>query len=464
MDAPHRKLAIIDAPKTEEPGTEAKNTGNDVITSECTSDMRSSAKVLGASDSFGHHSDGALPRSASCEKLTSLDAVLRLLQDQQLVQQIGQRKFDKARKVQNAWKRSAVAARGAARDQPASRPETPDGNSERNEPVRRRGSSVGEARYRASSKISLGEFDSGSSAEILERFDKLAEEEKQRALKTETLLKKRRNSLNLEKDVLEKKLVKGHEKKTTMKKLLGKDENADAKEDLVPAEKRLGDVEQELENIQRNIDENRRQRSEVLENLNTLKTRTVRKYSFRNDATRTTEERRAAFRSSPSESASSQGSVDDRSARDPDSLPRTPEDSRKKSGVETLAALEQELRKFSPLPRRAPDARKKRVSISSEGTASPDDGSTKGSPTPAKKSEIRPASGEGVACGETLLDSTQLRRRKFSGSSRVSFHKLSVEIPTEEDTAEAESISKVNAELKHHKISLVDALSQIKVT
>ena len=57
MDAPHRKLAIIDAPKTEEPGTEAKNTGNDVITSECTSDMRMpfSLVLICACSILGHY-------------------------------------------------------------------------------------------------------------------------------------------------------------------------------------------------------------------------------------------------------------------------------------------------------------------------------------------------------------------------------------------------------------------------
>ena len=480
LKVPQQKLVTVDVGNAQEPGEEPRSC---VSSPGDTRRSRESLATSDRSDNSLRHSRENLQHSGSYEKPTSLEAVLQLLQEQQLVQQLGQQKFTKAKKAQNAWKRTAVAAREAVK---GSRPDSPDGEYERHEAARRQDSGATE-RYRSESfsQRSLKDFEATPKQSPVEIIEKLSGEENLRALKKETLLKKRRNSLNLEKDELEKKIVKGQEKKSTVKKLLGKEE-VENKEDISSAEKRLGNVHQELENIQKDINANRRQQAEVLENLNNLKTKTVRKYSSASEPNHArVEEKRAAFRSSPSESASSHGSAEERPGRESDFLPRTPDSSRNKSAVNSLAALEIELRKISPLPRRAPEITKKRLSLSSEG--SPDDASLMGSPVPTKKPEPRlresvsalasstaGTPGVKVPVSETLLDSTQLRRKRFSASARVSFHQLSVEIPTDDESRLEETgltQRKTSAEMsldpetkkEEHRTSLVNALSQIKV-
>ena len=470
----------MDVGNAQEPGEEPRSC---VSSPGDTRRSRESLATSDRSDNSLRHSRENLQHSGSYEKPTSLEAVLQLLQEQQLAQQLGQQKFAKAKKAQNAWKRTAVAAREAVK---GSRPDSPDGEYERHEAARRQDSGATERhRSESFSQRSLKDFEATPKQSPVEIIEKLSGEENLRALKKETLLKKRRNSLNLEKDELEKKIVKGQEKKSTVKKLLGKEE-VENKEDISSAEKRLGNVHQELENIQKDINANRRQQAEVLENLNNLKTKTARKYSSASEPNHArVEEKRAAFRSSPSESASSHGSAEERPGRESDFLPRTPDSSRNKSAVNSLAALEIELRKFSPLPRRAPEITKKRLSLSSEG--SPDDASLMGSPVPTKKPEPRLTEsvsalasstvgtpGVKIPVSETLLDSTQLRRKRFSASARVSFHQLSVEIPTDDESRLEETgltQRKTSAEMsldpetknEEHRTSLVNALSQIKV-
>lgn len=480
LKVPQQKLVTVDVGNAQEPGEEPRSC---VSSPGDTRRSRESLATSDRSDNSLRHSRENLQHSGSYEKPTSLEAVLQLLQEQQLVQQLGQQKFTKAKKAQNAWKRTAVAAREAVK---GSRPDSPDGEYERHEAARRQDSGATERhRSESFSQRSLKDFEATPKQSPVEIIEKLSGEENLRALKKETLLKKRRNSLNLEKDELEKKIVKGQEKKSTVKKLLGKEE-VENKEDISSAEKRLGNVHQELENIQKDINANRRQQAEVLENLNNLKTKTVRKYSSASEPNHArVEEKRAAFRSSPSESASSHGSAEERPGRESDFLPRTPDSSRNKSAVNSLAALEIELRKISPLPRRAPEITKKRLSFSSEG--SPDDASLMGSPVPTKKPEPRlresvsalasstaGTPGVKVPVSETLLDSTQLRRKRFSASARVSFHQLSVEIPTDDESRLEETgltQRKTSAEMsldtetknEEHRTSLVNALSQIKV-
>lgn len=430
-------------------------------------------------------------------KPTSLDGVLKLLQDQQLIQHLGQQKFNQVKKAQRAWQRSAAAALKEHRSGSV----TPD--LEKSEPtyqeeVRRRTlsmSSTQVARKEIGSPQSLPRLGAN---EIIEQFEKLAEEERLKTLKKETLLKKRRNSLTLEKDVLKRKMTKGQEKKNTMKKLLGKDETA-SNEDMQRVEERLQQVNQELATIERNLMDNKMSEAQALDNINVMKTKTVRKHSFVKPTGNkmSADERRTEFKTSPSESTSSQGSTEEKPEKDSTNAPQTLEAARKQSTAVSLAVLEKELRKISPVGGRritlAGEPRHGRVSWSSEG--SQEDSTVRDSPIFSKKTivEKRVSVGsEGSAGDQSSLsrprvsDSAELRRKKFSASgSSVAFHNVSVEIPTEDEnkhddektgghrlsTSSERSVAEmsprklsVNSErgIDEHRASLMNALSQIK--
>jgi len=430
-------------------------------------------------------------------KPTSLDGVLKLLQDQQLVQHLGQQKFNKVKKAQRAWQRSAAAALKEHRSGSV----TPD--VEKSEPayqeeVKHRTLSTSSAQVARKEIGSSQSFPRLGANEIIEQFEKLAEEERLRTLKKETLLKKRRNSLTLEKDVLKRKMNKGQEKKNTVKKLLGKDETASS-EDMQRVEERLQQVNQELATIERNLMDNKMSEAQALDNINVMKTKTVRKHSFVKPAGNkmSADEKRSEFKTSPSESTSSQGSTEEKLERDSANAPQTLEIARKQSTAVSLAVLEKELRKISPVGGRritlAGDPRHGRVSWSSEG--SQEDSTVKDSPILSKKTAVekRVSTGSEVSAGDQsslsrpkVSDSAELKRKKFSASgSSVAFHNVSVEIPTEDENkhddekprghrlstssernfVEMSRKLSVNSErgLDEQRASFMNALSQIKV-
>ena len=435
---------------------------------------------------------------------TSLDGVLKLLQDQQLMQQIGQQRFDRVKKAQKAWQRSAAAALKEQRSASI----TPD--VEMIEPThleaavdetKRRTLSLSRTQGANTELSPLPSSTQLGANKIIEQFEKLAEEERLKTLKKETLLKKRRNSLTLEKDVLKKKINKTQEKKNTMKKFLGKDEVA-SNEDKQRVEERLQQVNRELKTIEKDLLDNKKIEAQALDTINVMKTKTVRKHSFAKSSGNKiqAEQKRNEFKNSPSESTSSQGSTEDRSEKD---LPRTQETfeaARKQSAAVSLAVLEKELRKISPVGGRkitvgGEPSRNGRVSWSSEG--SQDDSVLKDSPVLTKKPGLEKrisVGSEGLAGDQSLsrrnlADSAELRRKRFSASgSKVAFHNVSVEIPTEHESklgdgktvAEGHRLStssepgmsevasrklSVNSEkgVEDHRASLLNALSQIKV-
>lgn len=453
--------------------------------------------------STNSQSEGLPKPSSFAARPTSLDGVLKLLQDQQLMQQMGQQRFDKAKKAQKAWQRSAAAALKERR----SASMTPDG--EMFEPTSRE-AAIDETRRRTLSlsktQVANSELSPIPSSpklganKIIEQFEKLAEEERLKTLKKETLLKKRRNSLTLEKDVLKRKINKTQEKKNTVKKFLGKDETAST-EDRHRVEERLEQVNRELETIEKDLLDNKKIEAQALDTINVMKTKTVRKHSFAKSSTNRIqlEQKRSEFKNSPSESTSSQGSTEDKSEREVPRTQETLEAVRRQSTAVSLAALEKELRKISPVGSRkitvgGEPFRHGRVSWSSEG--SQDDSGLKDSPTSAKK----PFLGKKISIGSegspgdhsfsrpNLADSAELRRKRFSASgSKVAFHNLSVEIPTEDEkdvedgktvtdghrlsTTSEPGVSEiasrklsVNSEkgMEDHRASLLNALSQIK--
>lgn len=437
---------------------------------------------------------------------TSLDGVLKLLQDQQLIQQLGQQKFNQAKRAQNAWRRSAAAAlkeqRSGSRTADVEKPEPTFPSTAVESRRRTKSMSMAQSPY----KDIIPSSPYQGTNEVIEQFEKLAEEEKLRTLKKETLLKKRRNSLTLEKDVLKKKMSKQHEKKNTVKKFLGKDEITSV-EDKQRVEERLQQVDQELATIERDLMDNKKNEAQVLDNINVMKTKTVRKLSFvSRPSGNMADQRREAYKSSHSESSSSQGSTEERPGKDSPKAQHSFEAARKQSAAVSLAVLEKELRKISPAGGRKltlsgsninnnyvnKEMRSGRVSVSSEGSA-PDDFARKDSPIINKKwtTEKRMSSGSDGSIGEqsslpkaSFSDSAELRRKRYSASgSQVAFHNVSVEIPTDDENKPDEGKhrfsvtsqkglnegmsrkSSVSSEKgsEGHRVTLMNALSQIKV-
>lgn len=482
-----------DVPANQSPVDIGQNENEADRTGSCSpAELCKSEQVLTANDSGEVSSQQSPVNFSSAVRPTSLDGVLKLLQDQQLMQQLGQQKFNKVKKAQNAWQRSAAAALKEHRSGSII-PDVEKSEPANQEDTRRRTLSMSSTQ---ATQKDLGSFSSMprlGANEVIEQFEKLAEEERLRTLKKETLLKKRRNSLTLEKDVLKKKITKGQEKKNTMKKLLGKDETV-SNEDIQRVEERLQKVNQELATIERNLMDNKMSEAQALDSINTMKTKTVRKHSFVKHNKIPTEQNR---RSSPAESLSSQGSTEEKQENDPPITPQTLEAARKQSAAVSLAVLEKELRKISPVGGRkitlAGDSRPGRVSWSSEGSL--EDSNVKDSPIFNKKTTLEKrvsVSSEGAGDHSSLprhrvSDSAELRRKKFSASgSKVAFHNVSVEIPTEDErkpedeksvghrlsTSSEKSVAdvmsrklSVNSERgsEEHHASLMNALSQIKV-
>ena len=453
-------------------------------------------EVLATNDSSEGSSEQRPVNFSSPVKPTSLDDVLKLLQDQRLIQHLGQQKFDKVKKAQRAWQRSAAVALKEHRSASVI-PDMEKSEPTYQEEARRRtfsASSSQAARKEVGSSRSLPRIGAN---EIIEQFEKLAEEERSRTLKKETLLKKRRNSLTLEKDVLKRKMTKGNEKKNTVKKLLGKDETA-SNEDIQRVEERLQQVNRELATIEKNLMDNKMSEAQALDNINVMKTKTVRKHSFVKPSGNkmSADEKRSKFKTSPSESTSSQGSTEEKPEKDSANTPQTVEAARKQSTAVSLAVLEKELRKISPVGGRritlTGEPRHGRVSWSSEG--SQEDSTLRDSPIISKKTAVEKRGSEGSAVDQStslprpkVSDSAELRRKKFSASgSSVAFHNVSVEIPTEDENkqedekpgghrlssssersfAEMSRKLSVNSERgsDEQRASLMNALSQIKVS
>ena len=444
--------------------------------------------------------------SAYRGRLTSLDDVLKLLQDQKLLQQIGQNKHNKAKRAQLQWKRSAAVALVRARpvspqeEQKQKSPVAPaksTGTRPRS-PARESKESASKqedvdsgAKNRASSQPSLASLgtelnESISRQDVMERIEKLAEEEKLKLLRNETLLRKRRNSLTLEKDVLEKKINKSQEKKSAVRKLLTKEDPSKVSNTIV-SEARLQEVNQQLVRIEKSLEENKKQSADVLGNIKVMKSKVVRKKSSSADTSfivsklpSNAEERRAAFKNSPTgseKSISSQGSLDEKFTKDNSEhfhpgLTKKVSLSSSISSATSLAALEEELRKMTPLgARRLTDSRRKKLSVSSEG--SPD---TKESPPITRRafSELpkRSASGssESSSAGRESplppkVNSAEIKRRRFSDSSQVAFRERSVEIDLDKssDSRNQNAADKQAHMQGEHRASLLNALSQIKV-
>jgi len=219
--------------------------------------------------------------SVVTQRPTSLQEVLQLLQEQQMMQNMGHQRYIRVKKARGNWKKSAAAVLRDVHSNPDS-PEAPRKPSLKQEEVREKGEPETQRKPRGTSTGSSHSTEQNEATSNYETSDeylgKKAEEEKLKALKTETLLRKRRNSLNLEKEVLEKKLGKSNEKKTGVKKLLGKDILKDS-EEIIKAKKRIDEINLKLANVDHDMLENKTKEAVVMDSITALKTKNLRKAS-----------------------------------------------------------------------------------------------------------------------------------------------------------------------------------------
>lgn len=451
-------------------------------------------------------------------RVTSLEDVLKLLQDQQILQQIGQSKHNKSKRAQLQWKRSVAVALGQARscthqeeqnfntcadsmNITDAKPRSPAASF--NEFASKNDEVDGKDKSRAPSLLSISssgtELDETlSRKEIMEKIEKLAEEEKLKLLRNETLLRKRRNSLTLEKDVLQKKMGKNQDKKSAVRKFLAKEDPSKAGPPTVVSGARLQEVNQQLLKIERSLKKNKKQSADVSVKL--MHSKVARKKSSVADAVITrlpsnASERRTAFKNSPTSSErslSSQGSFEEKCSKEifdsthtrlTKKVSLTPS----VSSSTSLAALEEELRKITPLgARRLTEPRRKKMSVSSEG--SPD---TRESPlltrrayselpkrTASASSESSSASRESPSfsgleslgsCkkspGPSEVDNEEVQHWKFSRLSEISLLQQDAEsFSNEANTSQRKDSTDEETYMKlEHQATFINALSRIKV-
>ena len=463
-----------------------------------------------------NRSSGDVSTSAFRSRITSLEEVLKLLQDQKLLQQIGQTKQDKSKRAKLQWKRSAAVALDRARSSPPQeerKPNTFAGPStdeklgsnaaKLKESVIKTNEIDGSSKKRAPSLLSLSssstELDELSNRrDIMEKVEKLAEEEKVKLLKNETLLRKRRNSLTLEKDVLEKKMSKSLEKKSAVRKLLAKEDSSKVTTTHV-SEARLQEVNHQLMKIERSLEENKKQSADVntkIMNSKLTRQKSTDKSSFISRLPGNAEERRAAFKNSPNGSEisfSSQGSFEEKFGKDSSDGTRTSLAKKVSlssiSSSTSLAALEEELRKITPIvPRRFTETRRKKMSVSSDcspdaresppisrraysdlsrrTTSASSDSSSPGRSSPAFSGLESPHSFDERSPLCTELDNSKMRQERFSDISQIGFGKrVRDDCPDSTNVLRSKTITV--KETQHaqpeHQATFINALSKIKV-
>ena len=195
-------------------------------------------------------------------QITSLDQVLKLLQEKQLQQQLQNKEESASKRARMKWQHSMLVVLRKNRSITA----TPE-------------SSPSAAVVRESESVAAPELDQKTARlkyrEISEKYDHILEDGKLKMLRRCTLLKKRRNSLILRKEILEKKLTKCREiTKTPLKKRQSKDAKEMAlyrKGDGDEVEKQLEVVRKELGGVEQNIETNLKDQDKLSSELNDKK-------------------------------------------------------------------------------------------------------------------------------------------------------------------------------------------------
>ena len=206
-------------------------------------------------------------------KITGLDEVMKLLHEKRLEQELLTKKLTKSERVRMRWQYSMLVVLRKTRSM---RTQSSSDNLK----------SSGSFGSDSGNVVTSPELDEKAAKEkyreISTKYDSILEDERLKMLRRETLLKKRRNSLILRHDTLQKKLSKIQEaSKGAQKKRLSK---SDAKEmsasfskgDNEEVVKQLADINAELEGIKQDIASNQEEQRKISNDLNEQKRQELR--------------------------------------------------------------------------------------------------------------------------------------------------------------------------------------------
>ena len=201
-------------------------------------------------------------------KMTSLDEVLKLLHEKQLQQELLTKQLTKSERARIRWQHSMLVILRRTR------------NMRKQSSYENLKSSGSFGADSANGKVS-SELDKKAAKvkynEISAKYDSILEDERLKMLRRETLLKKRRNSLILRQDILQKKLNKAQDTgKGTLKKRQSKSDAKEMSASFTKGEneeviKQLAEINVELEGIKQDITSNHEEQRRVSADLNEQK-------------------------------------------------------------------------------------------------------------------------------------------------------------------------------------------------
>ena len=201
-------------------------------------------------------------------KMTSLDEVLKLLHEKQLQQELLTKQLTKSERARIRWQHSMLVILRRTRNM---RKQSSSENLK----------SSGSFGADSANGMVSSELDKKAAKvkynEISAKYDSILEDGRLKMLRRETLLKKRRNSLILRQDILQKKLNKAQDTgKGTLKKRQSKSDAKEMSASFTKGEneeviKQLAEINVELEGIKRDITSNHEEQRRVSANLNEQK-------------------------------------------------------------------------------------------------------------------------------------------------------------------------------------------------
>ena len=200
-------------------------------------------------------------------KITSLDEVLKLLHEKRLEQELQTKQLGKSERARMKWQHAMLVALRKSRTMRTH---------SSSENLKSSGS-FGSDSVNAASPESDEKATKVKYREISAKYDKIFEDERLKMLRRETLLKKRRNSLILRQEMLQKKLGKVQDgARGTLRKRQSK---SDAKEMATSfskggneeVKKQLVDISVEIEGIKQEIESSQEEQQRISEDLNEQK-------------------------------------------------------------------------------------------------------------------------------------------------------------------------------------------------
>lgn len=208
-------------------------------------------------------------------KVTSLDEVLKLLHEKQLQQELLTKELTKSERAQIRWQHATLMI---LRRNRTMRKQTSSENLK----------SSGSFGSDSANSVLSPEMDEKAAKvkyrEISAKYDSMLEDERLKMLRRETLLKKRRNSLILRQDILQKKLNKGQDTgKATLKKRQSKSDAKEMAASFTKGEseeviKQLAEINVELEGIKQDITSNHDEQRRISADLNEQKRKELHEF------------------------------------------------------------------------------------------------------------------------------------------------------------------------------------------